>query len=61
MVDDEAEAPLCCFIIAMILAMFQMFWMNETGRTIDVFGNVYVNGEFDMFETSMYGGRAFDD
>ena len=54
---DESDEPLhpMCVLILIVLSIFQMMFMADTGRTFDIFGNVYVNGEYSFVETMMYG------
>ena len=54
---DESEETLhpMWILIIFVLSIIQMKFMADTGRTFDIFGNVYVNGEYSFTETVMYG------
>lgn len=53
--SDEPMHPMCILIMIM-LTLFHMKWMEDTGRTYDIWRNVYVDGEFSAVETMLYGG-----
>jgi len=57
MATDGSDEPMhpACFLIMFVLTLIHIKWMADTGRSYDMWGNVYVNGEFSMFETIMYG------
>lgn len=53
--SDESIHPMYILIV-IIFTVIHMRWMEDTGRTYDIWRNVYVDGEFSAVETMLYGG-----